>query len=751
MCRKYMQAWSVLLAFAPLILWVATSCQKGTASTSDEDSGNDAGEPEISTDFTIELVDGGWPGARGLSLACTPDGGTAIAEERGRYLYLLEMMSGEEISKTLVDKLIRWPALAVDKSGHYHLTYWNGSLNGVMYATNAAGEWTTEKIHETTDPIVRSRIAVDGTGAVHIAFYDGSVYTGGSTSEAFYATKTAEQWVIESVPIAVDNIIELACDRVGVCHILYDDMEAEALRIASRRNDMWEMETIDEDLEWFDYPRFSMATDSSGKVHVAYRNAEGIMYAAEQDDSYIVDPIDTTLYSEGLVLSVDSSDRPHIVYFDKLTEELHHLMLDSDGWASATAPAGLIDSLTMDIDAEDSVRVAFKGMVGEVTDQNGGLVYAEEKTGWQSQLVDKGYSEGRYAALAVTANGSAHIAYQQALVYRARFSSNEGGAWMSETADAVTESGLFTSVASDGGGQPLMVYIVDKQNDSEPQRLRYRHRSEDGEWAQEDIVDEGGYTHLMEPSVVVDSVGRVQVVYHEDWVSQDETQGRSIVRYARREDNGTWHQEAVFEIEGTAGESVAGYEPALVLDCDDTPHVAFRYDSKSEILYAVRGVEGNWDVNTAVTGLGDRCRGVSLAVDETKNAYITFLHEEEKYAGRVTLELATRPSASGEWERQTLDTFTELRNKAKTSISSDTDGFLHISYVFKDEGDPRLRYATNKSGEWRKTDIDTTGWLGDYNALKIDPYGLIHIAYDAEDALWHARFPAGETDLVLVP
>jgi len=63
-----------------------------------------------------------------------------------------------------------------------------------------------------------------------------------------------------------------------------------------------------------------------------------------------------------------------------------------------------------------------------------------------------------------------------------------------------------------------------------------------------------------------------------------------------------------------------------------------------------------------------------------------------------------------------------------------------------------FRKRNSGSGaHWYRADIDTFGWLGDYNAIAIDGYGLVHIAYDGEDALWHARFQAGKTDAVLLP
>jgi hypothetical protein len=59
---------------------------------------------------------------------------------------------------------------------------------------------------------------LDESGAVYIAFFDGSAYLGGPASEAYYATNASGEWVTEAVPIVVDDFIELACDGAGVCY-----------------------------------------------------------------------------------------------------------------------------------------------------------------------------------------------------------------------------------------------------------------------------------------------------------------------------------------------------------------------------------------------------------------------------------------------------------------------------------------------------------------------------------------------------
>jgi hypothetical protein len=170
--------WSVFKILVWALFLFTAACQKekkreedgadGSKSTDTDTSLTDTGAdlnntdtgPEVSTDFIIEHVEGGEPCLRGAALAASPAGVVAIAEERGRYLYLVELENGEEVSRALVDRFVRWPALVADSSGHYHLAYWNGLKKAVVYATNTSGEWATQEIHATICHLVMPRIAL---------------------------------------------------------------------------------------------------------------------------------------------------------------------------------------------------------------------------------------------------------------------------------------------------------------------------------------------------------------------------------------------------------------------------------------------------------------------------------------------------------------------------------------------------------------------------------------------------------------
>lgn len=77
-----------------------------------------------------------------------------------------------------------------------------------------------------------------------------------------------------------------------------------------------------------------------------------------------------------------------------------------------------------------------------------------------------------------------------------------------------------------------------------------------------------------------------------------------------------------------------------------------------------------------------------------------------------------------------------------SSLALDAHGFAHVSYLL----DGKLRRATNVSGAWVSTVVDTpgTGYGGTYSsAIAVDKGGGVHIAYDGTEKLKYATNATG--------
>ena len=675
-------------------------------------------------DAGIELLEGGWPGLRGLSLGTTPGGVVAIAEEKARILYLLELQHDGTWATTPVDRFIRWPHLHVDDSGRYHIVYWNGMRKAITYATNASGDWTTEDILTTTDCFVRPRISLDGSGSAHVAVFDYE------NSTAIHLTDESGQWETETVPISTDWYVDFACGNDDICYIAYYDFEADSHRVAVLEDGAWEVETVDdrERMALEDFP--SIAVDETGCVHMMYANVDGFQYASKCDGNWEVEQLEWEFISD-YSIKVDYAGTVHIVFLENEWGLLQHAVKVGEEWWLLPITYGYGDFASFGVDDSGDVHIAYKGIIGEATDLTGGLVYSHNIGGWAPHLLDRGSMAGDFVDMACKENGAVHVAHKDSLYENLRFASNASGVWDLRLLDDTDASGEHPSVCSGKKGRVHVAEITDEKG-SQP-KLRHIFGKDDS-WTVEDVLSEGDYTTPDYTSIAVDAEGRVHIAFRQ-WSESSWTSFGSEIQHAVRGSNGSWTFETVWSVEGQMGDYLD-----MALDNNGVPHLAFFDYQSDDVKHAFKN-GASWEVECAADNVGDQTRGVSIAVDDEGGVHISFLHGDE-----VGLGYATNRSSS--WETRILDQFLEVNNTGDTSIDVDRNGHVHISYVAVEEFNPMLRYITDESGEWSAYDIDNAGRVGAYNSLAVDDkYDFVHIAYTAEDSLWHAVFPIGNPNL----
>ena len=76
------------------------------------------------------------------------------------------------------------------------------------------------------------------------------------------------------------------------------------------------------------------------------------------------------------------------------------------------------------------------------------------------------------------------------------------------------------------------------------------------------------------------------------------------------------------------------------------------------------------------------------------------------------------------WYYETVDSSS---NVGHVALALDTVGIAHISYHDYENGD--LKYATNASGLWVTTAVDSSGNVGSYSSIALDTSGNVHISY----------------------
>lgn len=170
----------------------------------------------------------------------------------GRGLYYLANTGGTWVARQLLATGTsgQESSVAVDGQGKIHVAYYDGRI---MYGTNASGSFVAEPVTARVPGSLHTVIALDGNGKAHIAYQDNG------QEDALYATNASGQWISERIDPAAGSKVGLymglAVDRDGYPHVSYYDDADDDLKYATKRGGpppnphggtaAWIVETVD--------------------------------------------------------------------------------------------------------------------------------------------------------------------------------------------------------------------------------------------------------------------------------------------------------------------------------------------------------------------------------------------------------------------------------------------------------------------------------------------------------------------------
>jgi hypothetical protein len=303
-------------------------------------------------------------------------------------------------------------------------------------------------------------------------------------------------------------------------------------------------------------------------------------------------------------IDLDSSDRPHISYYDYGNYDLKYARWIGTYWSIETVDAtGDVGSDTsLALDSNDQPHISYYDGTNKV------LKYAWwTGTAWSIKTVDP---DGWSASLALDSNDQPHISYNSfgSLKY-ARWT---GSAWSIATVDAVGDVGLFSSIALDSYDRPHISYYDSGNGD-----LKYAWWTGNG-WFKQTVDSAGNVGYYT--SLALDSQDRPHISYY-DLSNGD-------LKYAWW--TGTaWSSKTV----DTSGD--VGWYSSLALDSNDQPHIGY-YDYNIDGLKYAKWTSTYWSIETVDTG-EDVGRWPSLALDSCDRPHISYwywagVYGELKYA-----------------------------------------------------------------------------------------------------------------------
>ena len=362
---------------------------------------------------------------------------------------------------------------------------------------------------------------------------------------------------------------------------------------------------------------------------------------------------------------------------------------------------------------------------------------------------------GFYSSLAIDSNDNLHVTYVDATNQNLEYTTYDGSSWSTPISlDSTDSVGYQSSLAIDSNDNLHVTY-----RDATNRNLEYM--TYDGSsWSTPvslDSTDDVGY----DSSLAIDSSDNLHVAYYD--------QTNDNLEYVTH-DGSSWSTPVSLD-----STDDVGWFPSLAIDSNDNLHVTYLDDTNDNLEYMTYSTpalpvisyspsELNLTNNTLMSVLSPTNTGGSIgafstvsgivnatldstgrvgdhnsiAIDSNDHSHLAYYYS---YNSQTVEDLIYATDKSGSWVITTLDSADSVG--MHTSIAIDSNSAVHISYY--DETNNDLKYATDKSGSWVLTTVDSTGDVGVDTSIDIDSNDSVHISYydSTNDDLKYATDKSG--------
>ncbi|MEJ2140931.1 MAG: hypothetical protein P8Y24_01005 [Gammaproteobacteria bacterium] len=277
-----------------------------------------------------------------------------------------------------------------------------------------------------------------------------------NTNGVMHAYKTNGSWYQSLVDNNSGNYgdTDIVVDQFGAVRLSYYDDVNKRLMYANNAIGIWNTEEI---VSWTGNSVTSLNIDSASNNHIIYQYLLDINYMTDSSGSWQTEKLDSGQLREAKIL-VDATGIVHVAY---TTDGLNGCTLSyinnmSGTWQQQFVTYGSICGVAIDIDLEGNIHLAYT--------QNNSLMHAHNTSGsWQSEWLDnnlgKEVNRGR-VGLAIDNLNNLHIAYQD---YNSdlKYITDKSGIWEWYFLDNSSIAGADPSIAVDTSGKVNIVYIDD--------------------------------------------------------------------------------------------------------------------------------------------------------------------------------------------------------------------------------------------------------------------------------------------------
>ncbi len=320
-------------------------------------------------------------------------------------------------------------------------------------------------------------------------------------------------------------------------------------------------------------------------------------------------------------------------------------------------------------------------------------------SGWLKETVDTYGDAGMGPSLAVDSSGFPHIAYWDGGANNLMYATWDGTTWQRRTVNIAVPDFPSASLAIDSSDNPHIAYTVSGE-------LRYGWYDSNDNWQGATVLDNINYMVDHDISLGLDNEDDPHICY---FTTNDEA-----IRYAYRDDMGSWHK-----LQALWGNSYFG-DFSLAMDTDDLPIISF-YDTQADDLVCCDGygyTSGSLDYTTRIVDSGGRVgRYNSIAV--SSEGYATISYYDETFGN---LKIAEQ--GLDDWSCYHVDYAGDVGSS--TSIILDEDDDPHVSYLNNDNSS--LKYGRDDTSFGRETVDDSATFMWD-TSIAIGKNGHPRIAY----------------------
>ncbi len=458
---------------------------------------------------------------------------------------------------------------------------------------------------------------------------------------------------------------------------------------------VWSVQRVDAPQFFYNMTDRMLRLDSNGNPHIAF-GADHLYYAWYSSGIWHQETVDDQIgVGQYASLALDSSNHPHISYYDSRNGALKYAYFNGTNWQIQ-----VVDQPATSLAA--SAAAVEPGFPEELGPQYNPIPWREVSPLGGSPLGTSAVAAvadgvGQFTSIAIDSDNRPRISYYDAVNEDLKYARWTGSAWSVSTVNSTDKVGKYSSLALDSDDNPRISYLNDSKDN-----LRYAVYN-GSSWKKEDI-DTDGFVGAYS-SLALDDNDIAHVSYYEYDLDTEE----GNLKYASRS-GGSW---TTYRIDQPGD---VGLYTSIAIRSNNQPAISYFDQTNGDLKYA--SYNGSvWTISEPDTtdNVGTFTSLVFNKSDRPRIAYFDATESNLKYASYD----------GSSWGRDTVASARDVG--LSTSLDLDSNDQPQISY-FNDSNDI-LKIALTSGSSWQIGEIATANVPGLYSSLKVDFANHARVAF----------------------